>query len=562
MRALLISCIGAGVILLCGISMFVHPPTDYSGVRVHLTGAAIQPILVNVDDGSPAYRAGLRTGDVVGCLSSRDAHWLLTSTVGMRFGYVPGASIDFCVKRGDAWQSVSFVPQTRAPAPNLYLNDGLVVLRLAGYIAFLLCAVVLVLGRPGRATWTFFAYAVLAVPTYLIEQNSSVLNPTFHALAYDAGIVANCINFGLLLQFTILVPNDSPPRGWRTTAYYASLAITALLFIFAIGRFAPWWVMSVGFVRAVTGTMSAVVVIAVLARLATMERDERGRFGWAAFAICWAVTVDLLRQASSLPNQAGAIIALTLVLTPAALMYAILKRHVIDISFALSRTVVYATVTTILVVAIGAVDWATTTYLHEARVAMALDAAVTIAIAFALNRLHRYIESSVDFLLFRTKYNAETFLERLGRTLISSTHEETVDRALVRDPHQRLHLSMAALFRKIDNTFVLSSASGYDGAKAATFEPDHDLVRFLETEKATQRLGDLTENPFGQACVAIPINQGPEMTGFVVYGIHRDGTALDPDELQTLENLSEFAARAYTYIEVRRYRAERAAAPA
>ncbi len=49
-------------------------------------------------------------------------------------------------------------------------------------------------------------------------------------------------------------------------------------------------------------------------------------------------------------------------------------------------------------------------------------------------------------------------------------------------------------------------------------------------------------------------------TGFAVYGIHRDGTALDPDELQTLEHLCESAARAHTYIEVSRYRAERAAA--
>jgi hypothetical protein len=562
MRALLVSLIGAGVIVLSGIFMFMHPPTDYSGAHIQFTGAPIQPILVNVEDGSPAYRAGLRTGDVVRCLSSRHAHWLFTGNFGMIFGYVPGASIDLCVKRGEVWQTVSFVPQTRPPAPNTYLNDGLAALRVAGYVAFLLCAVVLVLGRPGRATWTFFAYALVAVPTYSIEQNSSLLNPTLHALLYDAGIVANSIQFGLLMQFAILVPNDSPPRGWRTMVYYAAIAITVFLFIFGIGRFATWWAMNAVFVRTVISTMSAIVVITVLARLAAMERDERGRFGWAAFAICWAVIFDTLRQAVTLPSQVGGILALALVLTPAALMYAILKRHVIDISFAISRTVVYASVTTILVVAIGAVDWATSTYLHEARVAMALDAVVTIGIAFALNRLHRVIESGVDFLLFRAKYNAEAFLERLGRTLISSTNEDTVDRALVRDPHQRLRLSMAALFRKIGENYVLSSASGYEGAKAAAFERDHDVVRFLQTEKTTLKLGDLTENPFGQACVAIPIHQGPEMTGFIVYGIHRDGTALDPDELQTLEHFCESAARALTYIEVRRYRAERETAPA
>jgi hypothetical protein len=49
------------------------------------------------------------------------------------------------------------------------------------------------------------------------------------------------------------------------------------------------------------------------------------------------------------------------------------------------------------------------------------------------------------------------------------------------------------------------------------------------------------------------------MTGFAVYGIHRDGTALDPDELETLSHLCDAAAQAYTYIEVRQYRTERSA---
>ncbi|HEY9180489.1 MAG TPA: hypothetical protein VIO32_07195, partial [Candidatus Baltobacteraceae bacterium] len=508
-----------------------------------------------------AYDAGLRTGDRVGCLSLRDGHLLFDhNAAGMRFGYSPGTALNLCVQRGNSWRPVSLFPRTRPPAPNIYFNDTIAALRIAGYIAFLLCAVFLVLGRPGRATWTFFAYAAIAAPTYASEQNFSVFGPTLFALIYAGGLIANTMQFGLLMQFAVLVPNDWPPRGWRTMTYYVSIALTLLLFVFGIGRATSGWIMSGELSRIVASGMSAIVVITILARLGAMEREERGRFGWAAFAIAWAVILDNLRQSTTLPGNVGSMLALLLVLTPITLMYAILKRHVIDISFAISRTVVYATVMTVLVVAIGAVDWATSTYLHEAKVAMALDALVTIGIAFSLNRLHRRIERSVDFLLFRAKYNAETFLNRLGRTLISSTHEETVDRALVRDPHRRLHLSMAALFRKTGANFMLSSTSGYDAANAAAFEPDHDLVRFLDTEKATLKLGDLTENPFGQACVAIPIHQGPELTGFAVYGIHRDGTALDPDELETLEHLCESAARAYTYIEVSRYRLERAAA--
>ena len=44
--------------------------------------------------------------------------------------------------------------------------------------------------------------------------------------------------------------------------------------------------------------------------------------------------------------------------------------------------------------------------------------------------------------------------------------------------------------------------------------------------------------------------------------VRRDGAALDPDELETLQHLCDAAAQAYTYIEVSRYHAERAGASA
>ncbi len=563
LRTLLVTALAAIVVAIAGIPMFMHPLTAYTGVKLHPTGALIQPRVIEVEPGSPAYRAGLRSGDVVSCLSTRDARLLFArDNAGQIDGYVPGSTISLCVERDGSWQPVSFIAETRPPAQNVYVNDWLAAFRIAGYVAFLLCAVFLVLARPGRATWTFFAYALIAAPNYAIEQNLSVLNPALYAVLYNASIVAITIQYGLLMQFAALVPNDSPPAGWRTRAYRISIGVTVALALFGIARCVTAFVVTAAATRMVTVTAALLVLLTVAARLMAMEREERGRFGWAAFAIGWAVTVDFLRQTAVIPGQLGGLIAMTLILTPIALLYAILKRHVIDISFAISRTVIYAAVTTVVVVAIAAVDWITSTFLHEARVALALDALVTIGIALTLHRLYRRIEASVDFLLFRNKYEAETFLNRLGRTLMSATQEETVDRALVRDPYRRLHLTLAALFRKTGEAFVLSSASGYDAAAAAAFESDHDLVRFLSVENVRVNLGDLTENPFGQASIAIPIHQGPEMTAFAIYGMHQDGTALDPDELETLERLCGAAAQAYTYIEVSRYRAERAVAPA
>jgi hypothetical protein len=153
-----------------------------------------------------------------------------------------------------------------------------------------------------------------------------------------------------------------------------------------------------------------------------MEHAERARFAWAAFAIIFGVIANDLRnvlsysfvpQVQSLSTFAA---DLTIVM-PLALMYAILKRHVIDVRFVISRTVVYAAITTMVVVLIGVLDWATSAYLHQARVALALDALVTIGLGLILHRVYGWVEYGVDFLLFRHKHEAETYLHRLARTV-------------------------------------------------------------------------------------------------------------------------------------------------
>jgi predicted metalloprotease with PDZ domain len=61
-------------LLLFAPPMFQAPPAVYTGVNLIQTPALIHPNTVQVDRDSPAYRAGLRTGDVLGCLSAVITH--------------------------------------------------------------------------------------------------------------------------------------------------------------------------------------------------------------------------------------------------------------------------------------------------------------------------------------------------------------------------------------------------------------------------------------------------------------------------------------------------------
>jgi hypothetical protein len=257
------------------------------------------------------------------------------------------------------------------------------------------------------------------------------------------------------------------------------------------------------------------------------------------------------------------------VVMPIAMTYAILKRHVIDVRFVISRTVVYALLTTLIVAVIGAVDWLTSAYLSQVRVAMAIDAAVTIGLAFVLHRLYGWIERVVDFLLYRRKHHAEMYLNRLAKTLLRASREDTIDRALVHAPYETLDLTMAALFRAQGASFIVAAATGWDFSAAPALEAEHELVRFLATERQKLQVRDLRSHvaeqfESGGPCpaLAIPIFQGDDLTAFAVYGIHRDGTKLDPDEIETLEHICEIAAQAYVRIELLRYRTVSAPVPA
>jgi len=120
---------------------------------------------------------------------------------------------------------------------------------------------------------------------------------------------------------------------------------------------------------------------------------------------------------------------------------------------------------------------------------------------------------------------------------------------------------MAALFRSEGSSFALSCAAGVEALKIPALEAEHDLVRFLATERTRLYIWDLRTHVAAQflehgdaPAIAIPVFVADDLTAFAVYGIHHSGAKLDPDEVATLERLCESATQAYIRIENLRYR--------
>lgn len=534
--------------------MFANPPWPYTGITLgNATNA------VTVDRGSPAYRAGLRTGDHISCLDPR-AYNVIAA---VPHAVDDGLPIHFCVRRGGVWQSVSILPQRRPPAGMAYISPWLAALRALVYLTYLIVGCALVIARPSLMSWLLFAYCIGTAPFTGVADGALLSSGQFTALLLLMNIDSSSIA-GALALFALVVPERAPPRGWRGvtfTVVAAAMVLSAIGAVAVILRhdytspFGQWS----------SGIFTLVTVLIVIARLATMQRSERARFAWAAFAIIFGVVDNSLRTgvlsgSTFWVDVISFTAAYLTVIMPLALMYAILRRHVIDVRFVLSRGVVYAAITTIVVGLIGVVDWLTSAYLHEARAAMAVDAAVTIALGFVLHRTYGWVEDAVDLLIFRHKHDAEAYLRRVARTLSFAEHEEAVDRALVHDPHEKLELSAAALFRAQGSRFTATRAEGWKADQTPAFDRDDDVVRFMLAERSRILIADLrayVAEPFrhlGAApAVAIPIFARNRLTAFALYGLHRDGTRLDPDEIGILEHMCEAAAQAYTSVELARY---------
>jgi hypothetical protein len=536
-------------------TMFARFPTAYTGA--HVEGSTVTRVTA-VDAGSPAERAGLYPGDLIGCIDTRD-HMILSTRFPQK-AYEPDP-IHLCVTNAVPRRSLAFAAVPGPQSDPFYGNTTMQVLRLFSYAVFLFVGCALVIVRPSIMTWLLFCYCLSVVPVAGAYQALTVWPP----LAYTAliAVFSPSAAFGsvFLFLFALLVPEERVPQGWRGWLFWVTaigtIALAAGYFVYRtliLGFLVPLDPVQIALSR----VMTFAVVLVIVARLLTMEPAARARFWWVAVATVVGIVMNDLRQGGVTPWP-GIFGTLTMIM-PLTLMYAIVRRHVIDIRFVISKAVVYGVLMTVIFGIIAAADWAATRFLAEMRVALALDALIAISLGVLMHRLTPILEGWVDSVIYRRKHSAEVYLRRLARTLPRAEREETIDRALVEDPYSELELATAALYRKTENAFTLALSAGLEGALTVPLDRDHDIIRFLITERSCvyiQDLGDRVAATFtdGIATVAIPIFNGDDLVGFTLYGVHRDGTRLDPDEAALLESLAESAGQAYIRVENSRLRA-------
>ena len=516
-----------------------------------------------------AARSGLRVGDVVdlGAMS-------MTHRIRLSIGTPAGTALRLPILRSGRPMAVTLIRYQR-PRPSIF-SDGWLALEITATISLLIFAII-GLRKPSIATAALVLYGGGAISTYAATAEFSRLpDPLYGGVAVVILSFFSFLPVFALPSFVARFPSIPPSRNGRRRVHVAdALFGVALLASLYEAIFEPvfgvsWPAFSQG--MEIAGLLAGLAFASVAFLESTGE--SRRRIAWVlgglvvsdiAYLI-WVESLIFFAPGATLPAwvlPTRQVADLATTLFPIALAYAILRHRVIDLNFALNRTVVYGLLTTLVVIVVTLVDWITSRLLSQTRLALAVEALVTIGFGLTLNWLHGRVEALVDRIVFRERHVAERRIEQRIAALPYATSETSVDLAMSTEAVKVLQLKSAAVFRRadIDEPFRRVSDEGWPPDSVRQIDRDSLLVRSLLAEERTFFLADLAIDheglPHGdhRPILAVPISAQHELLGFALYGAERDGASPDPQKIALLNRLAEASSTAYSMVEARRWRA-------
>jgi hypothetical protein len=515
--------------------------------------------LMYVSPGKPAYQAGLRVGNRI--------DWSSLSVLGRaNLGLVQPVSAD---KRltvifydGSRIRKATLVPELWP-----YVTKAQRLSTAAG-LFLILIGIALVQMRPSRMTWSFLcASLVTGAPMYMTIWGQDA--PWKFLIANGFVAILGGVSSAGILIFMSRFPTNTP-RGPLVLLDRIAVPIGAAVATLGIYIDIDTIVSSVPpareavFINEYLLEISLIVVAlgALIVAYALTKGSDRQRIIPVLVAFTFYVAASMAYLIyRALYTEAIGFAVLSLLQALATLSLAIsvangvIRHRVLDVSFVVSRTLVYTILTSLLVAVFALIDFVSGQLLERLQITLLLEACAALAFGIWLNAIHARIERFVDRVLFRRRHLAEAHLERTGKALLHAESPSFVDEALVIEACDALALSSAAVFRIDGERFARVQSRGWEKADVQNLERGDHLVVNLLSELEPIDMADVrwprTDIPSGinQPLLAIPLVVRHDMLGFVLYGGHVGGEAIDPDEKKTLARLADAAAAAYEHIE-------------
>jgi hypothetical protein len=488
-----------------------------------------------VTPGGPGQRAGLRKGDQVRFDRSIDVP---------RYERV-GETVGFTVRRnGASWHRSIVMGPLRVDA-RARANAVAIVSRVAVVIPILLLGVFVVLRSRRRASTCLFGATLICfswsgVDGLTLAEGDPRLYPLFLTINFfisGAGVP-------LFFAFALAVRRDL--RGKTSLIWWIALTVFAVMGL----AFICFWIFenltldySSKIMRFVSGVAYPLVVsILALLVLALTWRENRGqertRVAFMLIAgvilfVCRGVLPGVATQIGSNWTLGDPIIVLGLVGSvagSAVLAYALLRHRIVDLGFAINRTLVYGVVSAILLAVFGLIDWAVERFLpiHGRAGNALIDAGAAVVVFLIFHRVRDVVEHVIERLFFRRWQMAEAELRRFVREAAFVTRAPALEERFVEALTRFGEGAASAVYSAEDGGYPRKV--GEVPGVPPRLDPDLPSLVGLRAEPQPV---EVQEGPLSGRLIAPMVNRN-EVLGFAVLGPKPSGLAWRPDEVELI----------------------------
>lgn len=515
-------------------------------------------VVLQVAPGTPADRAGIRPGDHfdIPRLPPQERWYLFPQNC-----LDTGTTLTVGVIRDGRER---FVTMTSVQEPMGISQQAALVMSQVTGLLFVLIGTFTVLARPSPVVWGFYLYCLGSAPFFYRYLDGTLKLPySFIWLAVI--VVIGCAALPGLLVFSVSILRESA-GGWRPVLKWIAWTSFIVLTALALDHLTRNYLFGQPALSLDTAShylrlaLSITAAVALFATYVGAEGADRQRLRWVVIGVWAALFAPYLQGAlENLAASSPALfdaISVIRAAAPIGVAYAVLKHRVINVSFFVSRTIVYAAITAILVAVFAFIDWFAERVLDQTKLAIVMEVLVAIGFGFSMNALHRQVDRFINNVLFRSRHLAERALKRLALGLPHAASYRVVDEILGEETAATLGLASAALFRRTSpNRFERTASVGWSAGTTQHLGEADRLLVYLAGEREPLSLAEAHQHfvnfPTGMAepMLAIPVFVRHELAAVVVLGGHRTGEDFDADEIRLLENCAVAAGAAYDHLE-------------
>ncbi len=362
-----------------------------------------------------------------------------------------------------------------------------------------------VLGEP----LSDFAWPLLAVYALLFARPPSAMRRILAALSWLTAVIA--FAYGLVTIWARW-SGFVDPLGPLLNGLFPATILGALLPLFPL--------------------------LCAIATIGAVRGQERSRITWTLLTVGFpyvvAIATDLLALVPSVAQGLTLVQIQTVCVfvAPLGMTYALLNRRLLDVGFALNRTVIFAGVSFVLVGAFVLAEWLLSAWLQTASRSanVAVTGVLALCLGLSIRFVHARVEHVVDTIFFRKRREDEEAIRTLAREAPYITEKSVL-----------LDRTASELSKHADAAFVRILLDDGAGAYGAVSENDPALVA-LRARHAAVDLHTYETSIDGE--FAYPMVARGRLIGALVLGPKRSGESYAPDESSAIAQLAQSVAGA------------------